>query len=485
VPEIDKELAVFDEELNALAKVIRHATVGQELQRLLRRRRYLGARVDALRIEKELLLDEEAKIGRPHGLERNQSLSVSAAAPSAPRLRMQQIIYLADHNQIEKAKYLFSFFTAFPNSLDGAIEFLRVNFARIGRLNLLLDWLLATPQSLSRVSTIGRAMEIAVQLNRSEAILKLAFDIRVSAASPIRWSYRDRIKTFRRAGADLVKELLALKYVGIPVPTSKNIFRIAEDLSARIDLDHALLRHLYAHRLDSSTSFADWDAQVRTAFVIDHMISDQVVENVDELIDADAKTEVLDTVASSKGMLLVTFHGAFLTLARKLFSEEVEGGITFASQGSSGDARRIAAKQEPREALFLALRAVQEGKALLMAPDAQLGKRAHSIEIAGIDIPVANGGAFIAYETGCDSAWFTVIRRGNRFLPVLSFAPKPNSGESFGEFSERWLRFYGQQVEAILLGNPQSSSLELGGLIWPLTRKAHEGSQETRHHSNQ
>jgi hypothetical protein len=106
VPEIDKELAVFDEELNALAKVIRHATVGQELQRLLRRRRYLGARVDALRIEKELLLDEEAKIGRPHGLERNQSLSVSAAAPSAPRLRMQQIIYLADHNQIEKAKYL-------------------------------------------------------------------------------------------------------------------------------------------------------------------------------------------------------------------------------------------------------------------------------------------------------------------------------------------------------------------------------------------
>ena len=47
-----------------------------------------------------------------------------------------------------------------------------------------------------------------------------------------------------------------------------------------------------------------------------------------------------------------------------------------------------------------------------MAPDAKWGNLSSSITVAGASVQIADGAAFIAYELGCDSAWFGVERRG-------------------------------------------------------------------------
>jgi hypothetical protein len=64
------------------------------------------------------------------------------------------------------------------------------------------------------------------------------------------------------------------------------------------------------------------------------------------------------------------------------------------------------------------------------------------------------GAAFLAHASNCNTAWYTVVREGNRFVPIIEPGPSRNGGETLNEFSERLYRFYAEKIEGMFVGDP-------------------------------
>jgi lauroyl/myristoyl acyltransferase len=180
------------------------------------------------------------------------------------------------------------------------------------------------------------------------------------------------------------------------------------------------------------------------------------------LIDDAAREAAFGGIDQSKGALLVTFHGAMTGLNRKLFNEVFENRATL--ENAEASSAKSISTRDPRAALFAAMRLLLGGKSLLMAPDGRKGNRDQFGELTGKSVRTANGAALLAFETRCFCAWLNIVPEGRRLVPMVVEAPKPQKGERFEDFAERWTAFYWSQVEALLTGDPDRISLR--GSLW-------------------
>ena len=219
-------------------------------------------------------------------------------------------------------------------------------------------------------------------------------------------------------------------------------------LGKRIGIPDEVLSYLHRHSRWNVASRQQWLREVRTACAIDLILRTEFTRrkpgNFSGLIDGADQLRALPV-----GTLLLTFHGGFVRLARRLFADLFASGIQV-DRAVLGDARG---------GLFGALRSLQDGHHVLIAPDGPGGKTTSHVRVFDVTVPVASGAAFLAHTSGAPTAWYTVLRKGDRFAVQVEPGPQRRDQESYAAFEQRLIEFYGAKIEAMFNGDPQSLSL--------------------------
>lgn len=360
-----------------------------------------------------------------------------------------------------------------PFALSRSFNAIEQEFVKAERLDLLLDWLSsADPDQTHCLQLITKGVELALNAGRPD----LADEILARHAAlltPVRFTNNDRLKRFVRLGVGIVRKLDAMKYAadrGRP-RRGENLFDCARRVADRIHLDPILLDCLYDARMKRDYPRDAWEREVRISHCVDHLIVDRYPYSFAGLIGAEEIDRLAELLRSLRGGVVVGFHGGYVAVGVHLFYQIIPDGWAL---GSRLEAKRnfIQAKGDPGAGLFAALRTVEDGNLILMYPDALIGNRSSTIEVAGLSVPIASGTMFTAFETGCATLWLGTRRRGDTLVPDPHLGPVREPGERFKAFSARWLAFYSERLNATLTGDPENICFQLGGLAWPLTREA-------------
>jgi uncharacterized small protein (DUF1192 family) len=470
--DIRSELKALHIEKSSLSALGKQAG-DRALKDIIYRRIYVVERIAALRAEQERLAAEAENLQKREKRTARAVDSLQSASDDEPgrEVSKETVARLIQHvrsNELNEAKSLFNVLASAPANLERHINFLQLHLTRTGHANLLLDWLVsADPKVFTRLFLIAKALELGKKTGAQAQAAAIASQVSQNRRLPLRWGSEDRISRFGNLGKQDIDRLCALKYRNVSLKQPQDLLVTAEKLSNRMTINRPLLDFLYSVSKHEPASRNEWEKDVRTACCIDHIIADMPqpssirsdwIDDYDDLIDERARDEVATHIRSSPGILLVTFHGGFFSLLRQLYAATVPGGLTFGIQDSTSS-RQISAKADPGAALFLALRAMQDGKTIIMAPDAKWGALGSTVNVARKKIPMADGAAFLAYESGRETAWYGVELRGQAFVPVLVSAPRPHENEKYAAFKQRWLEFYARQIEATLTGDPKNISL--------------------------
>lgn len=312
------------------------------------------------------------------------------------------------------------------------------DMARRGRINLMFDVLDG----------------IASGLAENPARVAAAFVARIN---------RDELLGARSHAPQLVEN----------VNSAASLIRVAEKAAHRAAVPEVVLSYLYKKSRWAPLSKRDWAEAVRTAFSIDAVINallglpspeSKTVKKLlnrsqlETFVAPEAVALSIDQLKSAtnpfKGTLMLTFHGAYPLLARELFVKSYKEGLIFGRNGTIRGNVRITTGF--RDGLFVSLRTLQNGGAILMAPDGPDGRRSVRCSVLDTVFMAGEGAAFLAHASNCNTAWYTVVRDGNRFVPVIEPGPTRNDGEPLNQFSERLYGFYFQKIEEILTGDPHN-----------------------------
>jgi hypothetical protein len=239
------------------------------------------------------------------------------------------------------------------------------------------------------------------------------------------------------------------------IDSAAALFAAAKALSRDVEIDPVVLDYVYDHRTSSELSRADWEVAVRDATAVSVMLRAPPRDFPwSKLVKPEAIDRALRRLAkapnASRGTLLVTFHGAFSKIGARLFSRRAAGGLILGVGQIRDDARST---------LFAALNALRDGRMVLMAPDGGHGRQTAHVKVLGTRAAVSDGAAFLAHASGCNTAWYTIIRQGDRLVPVIVPGPAARDGETVAAFSERLHDFYAQQIETVFTGDPCNLSL--------------------------
>jgi 1-acyl-sn-glycerol-3-phosphate acyltransferase len=174
-----------------------------------------------------------------------------------------------------------------------------------------------------------------------------------------------------------------------------------------------------------------------------------------ELFDPTASNEALEHFDTKSGSLLIAHHagqqGARFIFAMRNIPNFIEIGMT-----RSIHKEKILVRDNPEAGLFTALKALKQGKNVLIAPDGGYGKCDSSVNILGRNLKIGDGAAFLAYEAGCKTLWYAMNFDGKLFVPSIIPGPVRRSNERYPEFRERLNGFYGERLNAFFTADPHS-----------------------------
>jgi hypothetical protein len=232
------------------------------------------------------------------------------------------------------------------------------------------------------------------------------------------------------------------------VALAQQLFGHAKQRARHIEIPPPLLSFLHGKSQWHAMSFQDWTAEVRLACAVDlvckNAFRSKTLDQYAELID---DQEALRAVSTKT--LVLTFHGSFVPLARLAFGHHAREAMIM----------RRADARDNRTALFTALRSLQGGHSVLLAPDGPYGTTLESLDVLGAKARMAQSAAFLAYSANCPTAWYTVVRRKARFVVHLEPGPARQSGEELAAFNSRLQQFYARQVEGIFSGDPKNITI--------------------------
>jgi lauroyl/myristoyl acyltransferase len=222
-----------------------------------------------------------------------------------------------------------------------------------------------------------------------------------------------------------------------------------------------VIDYLHAHARPASAPGEAWIRQALVASSIEFLLEDFFAAKspwrLREMFDPESGPQAAQAMRSPRGTLALTFHGGFAALSRHFFASYVDGGLVV-DEKARPKFNSVGA-DDPGAALFAALRALQQGRPVCLAPDGRGGRPARRIRVLGASCPVTDGAAFLAYETGCDTVWYVIGRDGRTFSPVVEAGPSRAPGETFEEFRARLMAFYSGKIEAHFAGPPQNLTL--------------------------
>jgi hypothetical protein len=237
------------------------------------------------------------------------------------------------------------------------------------------------------------------------------------------------------------------------------LYENAATLAPRLKYNDSLLEYLFRYSKLPLLSRSEWTNEIVISRCID-LIYDCYFRNIsiDELRSICDKyhiSEKITNLRKKNGVLFLSFHGGYPMLARRLFNELFSNTIELTRAGLG----RFSARDDARGILFAALKEIRAGGNVWVAPDGPLGASTSSVQLLGLSTMIADGAAFLAYETRCPTAWFTMSRNERGFFPVAEIGPSATAGESYDDFRHRIHSFYAEQIELSFTGDPRGICL--------------------------
>lgn len=239
---------------------------------------------------------------------------------------------------------------------------------------------------------------------------------------------------------------------------SASLLSKAEEVAARLKVDAGLLDFLYSNSRWQPMSRTDWEKDVRFATAINHVLKDALDHptDLDSFLDQEAKHRAIDKLKAPHGLLMMISHGGFTSTRRgfyRIISKEVR----------LGRLGKAAIGEDQRQAMFVALRTLQDGGAIVMAPDGPQGQQLTLPKtILGKTWHAGKGAGFLATASGCVTAWYSMAFDGKCFVPQVDLGPQFKKGMTADEFSNRLYCFYADRIESILTGDPRNIVLRPG-----------------------
>lgn len=342
-------------------------------------------------------------------------------------------------------------------------------------MSLLAMLLQTSDLSFKYIKFISTIIALSAKTDQENAIYeKLSALVENESAPPPRSSNMDFILHISRFDPKHGRLLAKLKYKGAHPFDSDDILGIAGDIVDRFDLPPSLEERLHAAALSSQSPRQEWAAQVKQAFAIDTVLADRPalfnlfrndadasrkmrLTAANDLLDQDEIMRGFKYLNPALGTLVTGFHGGFVNLTSNVFFMGTKNGLMMARIAGPN----LISNQDPKAALFQGVRSILDGQSIFVAADARAGKYKSTIRILDVDVPVADGAPFIAYETNCETVWLGVERSRHGFTPVFAQGPSRREGERFVAFRERWLSFYAYQIHRVLTGDPRNLTLRM------------------------
>jgi hypothetical protein len=206
---------------------------------------------------------------------------------------------------------------------------------------------------------------------------------------------------------------------------------------------------------------AEWDADfvmsLATSQVIKDYFLDRPLEELAPIFCDGFADYAAQNLVSPKGVLVLAGRVSFPYLLIRSFDHFVPEGVLIGCPPAyRGEHLELS---DPRAVLFNALRALNEGRTVFIAPDGTYGGRFHDIEVLGMTCTISEGAAFLAYETGCDTVWYGLTRDDAGFSPMAVPGPRRAPGETYLQFRDRLGDFYGRCVTEVLTGDPRNMTV--------------------------
>jgi hypothetical protein len=298
---------------------------------------------------------------------------------------------------------------------------------------------------------------------------------------PITFSQFNYIRWVGIKDVDLLRELLLVKYFVRDDGPRMADSAYLKALRSRCIMSSDLSEFLFKKNPDRTRDFATWLNDLTHSHVLNHIISDGLLlpgvlkteQPQDKaLLEKFRKTaasllgdidwaraaNVFEGVDTSRGLLLCGFHGAYYTLfpiiCQRFFPNMYTmHAVAMLSMGS-------------RAVGFRAIKSLLSGNVVFIAPDGPPRAERGSVEmqVFGSAMHIPEGAAVMAYETGSDTAFFSVNRERGKFVPVFISGPRKERGESFVDFRNKWVQFYSAQLEAAFSSDP--ANVSVGSLRW-------------------
>lgn len=344
---------------------------------------------------------------------------------------------------------------------------LGTEFAKAGRLGDLVEWFWTERQLLLvDMYAIGVFMRLCGAANQYEKFRYPLLDwLRTNAAPTRIWPERAHLKEFESFTPSQREDFCRLKYGQCLQWNSRDFLTVVDVHAQNVEVLPSLSDYLYRLRADQQISYPAWLHGFRTSLAMTHVLSDVLRGPVFERHSCnwfadlrgvvEAGRSIFATIDTSNGLLLATFHGGLGAFTVNSFLRSRPDGVLMKRRGSGKNPRIIGVTNTRQTAGFRALKALRRGKILLMAPD-ELGQQVSKVDVLGISLDFADGAPLLALESKCRTGFYAVVREGNRLVPLFEPGPVAGSGEGFGEFKERWWRFYAGQLEGLLTGNPHA-----------------------------
>jgi hypothetical protein len=223
----------------------------------------------------------------------------------------------------------------------------------------------------------------------------------------------------------------------------------------------------YACSRYPQASREEWNKSVRLSFAIRTMLASAAFPTAAYFsLYPDVVDELRTCASSSAGNLFLLYHGAFERLAtaifRRAFPEGKKLGLPQATR-------------QPVQTLFQATRLLRDGETIMIAPDGIISSTESSpddkrkirwLDVLGLKWPVGEGAAVLAYESRCEIFSLSVELADRGLVPLVARERRRDDGERFQEFRTRFWRFYAQQLENALAGDPRS--LPISGVTYLL-----------------
>ncbi|WP_118134653.1 hypothetical protein [Oceanicella sp. SM1341] len=352
------------------------------------------------------------------------------------------------------------------------MSLLRRRFEQEECLEVLVELLLRTPEeTFASIHATGVALVSAAKTGRT-ADVEAALQGQRAAGVQARFGVLDYINRFHPIPPTSILALGGLKYDMLEADPRESFLERARAVMARADPDGRLVTALFPARRNARVHREAWVSRISFACAADHIFQDAITSgfisgrnpvpeyfsrDVYDVTPLERAREVMAAVPQGRGALFTTFHAGHLTMTRMNFQRIFENGIQIQRSNAAQYARgMISIAENPRSALFSALRMLEDGTPMLMAPDGHWGDSRLSISVLGRTLDIGEGAAFLSYESGCFNAFLTYVYDAGVFVPRLVEGPQKQPGEKYRAYRDRWAQFYAAQIERIFTGRPEN-----------------------------